>query len=152
MLNARRREKDFLLHRDATYAAEHVRKIAVANAALDVLTSALIPSDPRRKQLDAVRQGISTYDQAFRLVVEDETKVGLTEESGLMGPLCGSVHKVEAILNAHDEARRCVLMLMMRRDEKDFLARKDPKYINELAKRGAEFAIALPMASLQHAA
>ena len=143
LLNARRHEKDFLLRRDAQYVALHAQSIAASSKALDTLVAALPPADRRRSQIDEVRKGVGAYADAFHKVTGLEMKVGLSENDGLLGTLRGSVHEVETILTAHDDLKLSVLMLMMRRHEKDFLARKDPKYIDELAKRGEEFDHAL---------
>jgi methyl-accepting chemotaxis protein len=143
LLNARRNEKDFLLRHDSSYVAAHGQSMATANAALDGIASTLDKTDPRQGRIEAVRTGITVYQSAYRTVVDAETKVGLTEKDGLLGSLRNSVHEVEAILDTYDDAHLKVLMLMMRRHEKDFLARKDPKYVDDLIKRGAEFDAAL---------
>ncbi len=139
LLDARRREKDFLLRKDAKYVAEHAQSMGVAASALDGMSAAMVASDARKPQVEAVRKGIAVYTERFAKLVEEQIKVGLNEKEGLMGALRGSVHEVETILKSHDEARLAVLMLMMRRHEKDFLARLDPKYIGDLDKRVAEF-------------
>ncbi len=144
MLTARRNEKDFLLRRDAKYVATHAKTIAEANASLDAITAALDEGDARRAQVEMVRRGVATYTQAFAVVSEAEIRVGLSEKDGLLGALRASVHEVEAILASHDDSRLAVLMLMMRRHEKDFLARRDSKYMGELARTGAAFAQAIP--------
>jgi len=67
----------------------------------------------------------------------------------LLGRVRDSVHAVEGnLLKSDADPRLAALMLMMRRHEKDFLARVDPKYDAEMKKRAAEFAPALAAASL----
>jgi methyl-accepting chemotaxis protein len=139
LLDARRREKDFLLRKDAKYGTEHAQSVQAAQAALDGMATEMEAADPRRAKVDAVRQGLGLYVAAFARLSEQQTKVGLSEKDGLMGALRGSVHEIETTLKSHDELRLAVLMLMMRRHEKDFLARLDPKYIDDLDKRVAEF-------------
>ena len=143
LFNARLREKDFLLLRDIKCVDQNAQFLATANAALHVLSDSLGKDDSRRAQADLVRQGIAAYAQTFHQVVGLETQIGLTEKDGLLGALRMSVHEVEAILKTHNDLRLSVLMLMMRRHEKDFFARKDSKYIDELVKRGDEFEIAI---------
>ncbi|CAA7612373.1 Methyl-accepting chemotaxis protein [Candidatus Terasakiella magnetica] len=139
LLSARRQEKDFLLRKDAKYADEHARSVADANARLDAIAAAMAEGDPRRAQVEMVRKGVGVYVEAFLKVSGEQTRVGLTEKEGLMGALRASVHEVESILKSNDDLRLAVLMLMMRRHEKDFLARLDPKLVDELGKRVAEF-------------
>ncbi len=144
LAGARRREKDFLLRNDAKYVAEHAEFMRVARAELDAMVAAMDPDDQHRARADGViRKGIATYDEAFRLAAAGMTRVGLTEGDGLLGALRASVHQIETALEAHDDPRLTVLMLMMRRHEKDFFARHDAKYIGELDRRVAEFDKAL---------
>ncbi len=143
LLDARRREKDFLLRKDAKSMTEHAQSMRVVASAIDGMTSVMADTDARRSQVDAVRKGVAVYAEKFARLAEEQIRVGLNEKEGLMGALRGSVHEVEAILKSHDEARLAVLMLMMRRHEKDFLARLDPKYIDDLDKRVVEFDKAL---------
>jgi len=139
LLEARRNEKDFLLTKDARFVVEHGKTVSAAIAALDSIAAILAPDDVRQGHVDAVRKGVSAYVEAFRFVSDAQKRVGLTENDGLMGTLRESVHEAEAVLKTHDDAHLTVLMLMMRRHEKDFFARVDAKYVAELAKRGGEF-------------
>jgi len=143
LLDGRRREKDFLLYKDAKYVAEHAQSAQAALDALDAMTNAMEPDDPRRTQAAEVRKGITLYIETFRRMTEEQTRVGLNEKEGLMGTLRASVHEVETALKSYDELRLAVLMLMMRRHEKDFLARLDAKYIGELDQRVGEFGKAI---------
>ena len=63
----------------------------------------------------------------FAAVVETRKRLGLNENSGLEGAMRKSVHAIEARLKDFDEPRLTVLMLMMRRHEKDFMLRRDPQ-------------------------
>ncbi len=148
LLNARRNEKDFLLRRSTKYVEEHAKTMTAVNAAMDGIAAALPPGDPRQSGLDNVRKGIAGYAQAFAAVAAAEIKVGLSEKDGLLGTLRASVHEAETALKSHDEPRLQVLILMMRRHEKDFLARLDAKYMDDLAKRGSEFEKALAASSI----
>ncbi len=148
LAGARRREKDFLLRKDAKYVGEQADFVRSAQAAMDAMAAAMGDGDARRPQLATIRKGAAAYADAFRMVADAQTQVGLTEKDGLMGALRGSVHEIEAALKAHDDLRLTVLMLMMRRHEKDFLARLDPKYGDELGQRVAEFEKALPASAI----
>ncbi|KIL97143.1 Methyl-accepting chemotaxis protein [Paramagnetospirillum magnetotacticum MS-1] len=145
---ARRREKDFLLRKDAKYVAEHAGLMREAGAALDATVKAMGDGDSRRPRAEPIRKGIASYAEAFRAVSDGMVRVGLTEKDGLTGGLRSSVHDIETALKAHDDLRLTVLMLMMRRHEKDFLARIDTKYVKELDQRVAEFQKALASAEI----
>ena len=148
LADARRREKDFLLRKDAQYVANHAEDMRHVQTALDGMTAALGSGDSRLPQIDLIRKGVASYGETFRVVSDSYMRVGLTEKDGLMGALRGSVHEIETALKSHDDLRLTVLMLMMRRHEKDFLARLDAKYVDELGQRVAEFEKALASSSI----
>src|SRR5262249_56676519 len=58
------------------------------------------------------------------------------------------VHWVEPSTNAVAPPRLSILMLMMRRHEKDFMLRGDEKYGDELRKRADEFTAELKKVDL----
>ena len=77
-----------------------------------------------------------------------EIKLGLNETLGLSGALRGAVHDIEAKLKEIDNPRLTSWMLMMRRNEKDFMLRRDQKYVAEIKKSAAEFSKALSAAAI----
>ncbi|BAE52960.1 bacteriohemerythrin [Paramagnetospirillum magneticum] len=148
LLNARRHEKDFLLRGEAKYIAQHAESIRAARAALDGMTSAMVTDDVRHPQIDAVRKGLTTYVDAFRVLTERHILVGLTVNDGLTGALRKSVHEIESALKSHDDPPLAVAMLTIRRDEKDFFARLDPKYLDEMAQNYVDFEKALSVSAV----
>ena len=68
-----------------------------------------------------------------------EIKLGLNEKMGLTGALRPAVHDIETRLKEIDEPRLTSSLLMMRRNEKDFMLRRDQKYVGEFKKSAAEF-------------
>lgn len=64
------------------------------------------------------------------------------------GKLRKAVHTVEQRLAELNQPRLTILMLMMRRHEKDFMLRSEDKYGNQLVDREAEFEATLTQASL----
>jgi len=148
LLDGRRHEKNFQLRNDSSYLAQHAATMRDAQAALDGMDAALPPGDARHADIAAVRQGILAYIDIFQTLAKSQMAVGLSEKEGLMGTLRGSVHEIEAELKLHEDSRLTILMLMMRRHEKDFFARIDPAYMEELDKRAAEFTNVLATSSL----
>ena len=147
LLQTRRHEKDFLLRREATYVARHA---AAQQAAAKNLAAILSGASDTELRADAqkVQAGLDLYRQQFANVVAEQTKLGLNENSGLQGTLRRSVQAVEAALARHDLPRLAVTMLMMRRHEKDYILRGTASYGEDMKKRAAEFAAALPAANL----
>ncbi|MDQ6950223.1 MAG: methyl-accepting chemotaxis protein, partial [Mariprofundales bacterium] len=67
-------------------------------------------------------------------------KIGFDETDGLQGKFRGLVHGIEGQLRRlHASNKLMVSMLMLRRDEKDFLLRLDPKYKMKLHAESANF-------------
>ncbi len=90
----------------------------------------------------------ANYDAKFAVVVGLQREIGLNEEEGLLGRLRSSVHNVEEALKKYNADNLTVIMLMMRRHEKDFLARLDPKYVGRIDDRLAEFGPALAASNI----
>ncbi|KZB57521.1 methyl-accepting chemotaxis protein [Thalassospira xiamenensis] len=144
-LNARRREKDFLLRLDEKYVAAHAETVATVQSGLKALAA-----DPALDRFDSEISTIETsfdnYAAEFRTIANLQREIGLNEESGLLGSLRGSVHNVEEALAKYEADKLTIIMLMMRRHEKDFLARIDPRYVERIDARLAEFGPALAAA------
>ncbi len=146
-LNARRREKDFLLRLQDKYIQEHTDVVAKVEEEL----SALEQSDSGKvlqAEIAQVQAGFASYAQAFRAVAEKWQLIGLTDELGLRGALRQSVHAVEERLTNLGQEQLTTVMLRLRRHEKDFLLRLDPKYVDEHAKAMEDFDADLQVAPL----
>src|SRR5581483_1943617 len=147
MLQARRHEKDFLLRRKVEYADMHAATMKTVGEKLAALSSSLADSE-NRELLTEIESGIKAYGEQFAAMRKIAETVGLDETKGLLGELRNAVHEVEDQLKDVDQPKMMVAMLMMRRHEKDFLARLDPQYGNELKQRLPEFTAALEAATL----
>ncbi|WP_119422541.1 methyl-accepting chemotaxis protein [Desertibaculum subflavum] len=147
MLEARRAEKDFLLRRDTKYVGRHGEVMRRADTHLGNLAG-LINDAEERALVEEARKLATQYAAQFATVVAAETRNGLNEKEGLQGAARASVHAAETSLKAASELGLQVTMLMMRRHEKDFLLRLDPKYVDDIKKRAAEFAAALTASAI----
>src|SRR6185369_1911885 len=78
----------------------------------------------------------------------DITAMGLKPDQGLLGKLRAAVHDVEDTLKGFDDPKLTISMLQMRRHEKDFMARGDKTYIDNLTKERAHFAELLKASSI----
>lgn len=146
-LNARRREKDFLIRLDKKYVAAHEK----VSTTIKNNVKNLRPYHDEAEVLallDGIKTGYQTYNTQFNNVVADWETLGLTEKSGLRGKLRAAVHDVETKLKDAKIPELTVLMLMMRRHEKDFLMRIDKKYVGRMVKRHQEFTAALNASSV----
>jgi methyl-accepting chemotaxis protein len=153
MLEARRAEKDFQLRRDESYAKRHAELSAGIERDLEKLKSMVRSSGLNSipEKIDVVRRGFANYVKNFAGLAQAEVKLGLNEKLGLSGSLRAAVHDIESKLKEIDDARLTSSMLMLRRHEKDFMLRRDVKYVDELKKTAAEFSKSLAGANIDPA-
>ena len=145
MLEARRNEKNFQQRRNESYAKSHselVVKIDRDFGRLEDLTRAA-DLGALTEKVKLAHDGFRKYAADFANLVGAEIKLGLNETLGLSGALRGAVHDIETKLKEIDDPRLTSWMLMMRRNEKDFMLRRDQKYVAEIKKSAAEFSKAL---------
>src|SRR5690242_6091042 len=154
MLEARRAEKDFQLRRDQTYSRRHAELSAGIVRGLDALKGHARADGFAgiADKVEMVRTGYDSYAREFAALEQAEVKLGLNETLGLSGSLRGAVHDIEKKLKEKDEPRLTSAMLMLRRHEKDFMLRRDQKYVGELKKAVVEFSKLLDASSLYPAA
>lgn len=137
-LNARRREKDFLIRLDEKYIKQHNDVMAMIDNRMKMLIANDLLINERPTLLE-INKMLAAYKATFASVASHWTEMGLSEKEGLRGSLRKSVREVETKLKDYKNETLTVTMLMMRRHEKDFLLRLDPKYIARMDKRLAEF-------------
>lgn len=148
LLQARRNEKDFLLRVDEKYVGRHTDVMSAIKVHVAEATAAAAAMDiaGARAQFDSMLQGITAYEASFTQLVTAKTTLGLNPSSGLEGELRSAVQTVEEALKTVENAPLQVKMLMMRRHEKDFIMRGDPKYLDRLNARVDEFLEMAPLA------
>src|SRR6478735_8676715 len=149
-LEARRNEKNFQQRRNESYAKAHAELMGPINRDFDELerlmsAGGLGALSDRMKQAQV---GFKRYASDFGALVAAETRLGLNETQGLSGSLRAAVHDIEAKLKEIDDPRSTSWMLMMRRHEKDFMLRRDPKYIAEMKKAAVEFSKAIEVVAI----
>ncbi|HRX86222.1 MAG TPA: methyl-accepting chemotaxis protein [Phycisphaerae bacterium] len=132
MLTARRREKDFLLAKDA----KHVPEVDAALADIRTHTDAIdaLARDDGGAEADAartIRTNTEVYQQAFHAVADAWQRRGLDHESGLQGQFRDIVHDLEHELAECDVAGLQIALLEMRRCEKDFALRGEEAYLEK---------------------
>jgi methyl-accepting chemotaxis protein len=139
VLQMRRREKDFLLRGETRYFDAYREQADQVAELLDRIDGLNTPAEIDAA-IDRLRSALPRHREVFAGVVQEQIRLGLTHDTGLQGALRGAVHDVETRLNGFDDAELTVLMLMMRRHEKDFMLRGAPRYIDAFDERQAEFA------------
>ncbi|HEY0721088.1 MAG TPA: HAMP domain-containing methyl-accepting chemotaxis protein [Gammaproteobacteria bacterium] len=150
-LQARRDEKDFLLRRDASYLDKHAKTMAQLKAHFDEAEKTA-PNEELLAQVRKARGALDEYQKSFTKMSTEAVSVGLNENSGLHGELRNAVHEVEAILDETSQVELTASMLMLRRHEKDFLARHADKYLEQHAAEVQTFKKLLAAASVSRSA
>lgn len=141
LLQARRTEKDFILRLDAKYIEKHATIMEKAHHDLHLITETGTALDmlDEISGVEAANQVLLNYEAAFARLVALKSTLGLSPDQGLEGELRKNVHSAESMINELGSAELLAKVLMMRRHEKDFMLRKDPKYIDRLSERVLEF-------------
>nr|WP_255616883.1 methyl-accepting chemotaxis protein [Aurantimonas sp. VKM B-3413] len=149
LLEERRAEKDFFLRSDERYVEAHAKTAAELKAdfaTLDALVGQESELAGSSGNVAAMARIFDDYARTFAEAVAANRALGLDENSGEQGALRTSVHSLEDTLDAIGDPRVQVMMLTMRRHEKDFILRQDPKYVERLNAALADFR-QLPMAT-----
>jgi methyl-accepting chemotaxis protein len=150
LLEGRRAEKDFLLRSDPARAQRQVeigKQVTLDIEKLRGRISALGKPELAAR-IDAMNASLKTYQTHFAAVVEERQRLGLDEKSGLEGRLRASVHGIESQVDQLENSSLKVIMLMMRRHEKDFMLRRDARYGDDMKKRASEFAAGVDAATI----
>lgn len=148
---ARRQEKNFLLRKDSGAAdlqfkaMDAARKAAAAALALE---AELGEDDADTKAFRKVDALFATYESRFKTAVADQKTMGLTENDGLQGSFRNAVHDVEELVQSANSLPLEVSMLQMRRHEKDFLVRRNDKYVKSMADEHTHFQALLASSGL----
>lgn len=130
ILELRKDEKDFFSRLDLAYIDKHSKNFADLNVLFDNIEDILDSRNIPTQALNGLKSSVNNYRTAFNQVVELQKQIGLTPKTGLYGTLRAAVHNVEKVLDEHNQDALSVVMLQLRRNEKDFMLRRDPKYID----------------------
>lgn len=131
MLMLRRNEKDFLLRSDLKYLDKFNNNFNIMEKNIDKLGASLNNNDINIEEFKSLSTIMKKYQSHFHQLVDTSKQIGLDPKSGLRGTLRNSVHTVEDLLKEITNYQLAKDMLMLRRNEKDFLMRKDIKYIDK---------------------
>ncbi len=150
-LEARRSEKDFQLRGETKYLELHDKAMVQAEGAF-ARSIAGAPDDKSVERINNAIAHLKEYRKQFKVAGSDFISAGLDEKSGAHGKLRDAVHAAEEIINKQAALPLKASMLMMRRHEKDFIQRKEDKYLAKMAEERANFSSLLARESLSAAA
>ncbi|MGB6190544.1 MAG: methyl-accepting chemotaxis protein [Aeromonas molluscorum] len=135
------KEKEFLLRRDPA--------AATAFAALRDETSRLLADMAshheglQRGDILTFASLLQDYARQFEALRAQQEKIGLTPETGYYGALREAIHALEKELKSRGQEQESLLMLQLRRDEKDFMLRRELRYRDKFEQNLAPLTAAL---------
>jgi len=135
MLMLRRNEKDFLLRKDLTYIDKFKQNYAVLLNDSNILISLLQSHDIETNHVSEFLTILKNYNSILKKYVELQTQIGLSESLGLYGKLRESVHKVQKFSKANKNFELLSAVYDLRKQEKDFMLRRDTKYVRKFTKK-----------------
>ena len=135
MLMLRRNEKDFIIRNNPKYKIEHDEHNKVFINDLSQ-TRKDFHNVGLKMNFDGLKNVAVDYNNNFFRLFSVYKRIGFSEDKGLRGNMRDAIHTLEhklahlkdAGLSTAEYYRLAYDMLMERRNEKDFIIRKNPKY------------------------
>jgi methyl-accepting chemotaxis protein len=143
MLMLRRHEKDFIARKDLKYLKKFEKTYTETANTINQVKQELLLLDIKNQHINDLNRGLSLYRDKFFLLVKQQQIVGLHAKDGLYGSLRSEVHQIEQLITEREKSSGSNLdlhslmrtMLMLRRHEKDFMLRRDVKYVDKFNNR-----------------
>lgn len=134
---AQSHEKDFLLDRNMDAATAFGEKTVAVRTALEDLLATAAPRP--QAGLEALGDLLTAYENAFAELVARNRDLGLNETDGFEGAMRSAVHSIEEVIGKIEDKGVMAGMLTLRRHEKDFILRRDARYIGSFDTALEEF-------------
>ncbi|MCB1773118.1 MAG: HAMP domain-containing protein, partial [Gammaproteobacteria bacterium] len=129
----RNHEMNFLARRENAYVDRFNATHAEVIAHLDELEGLLEQASISTAVVAQVRDETEAYRRSFGRVVELQRKIGLHPKDALYGGLRSAVHDAEKVFSEKGDYELSTHMLMLRRAEKDFMLRRNAKYVDKFS-------------------
>jgi len=149
ILELRRHEKDFFLRREQAPLTKHAALVDEVTNDLETMKSHLEEADARAG-LEALEADFKGYVTQFQALVRVYKAIGLTQDEGLRGALRKAAREIEGNVAGGQNLAGQVSFLTIRRHEKDFIEREDPKYIEALGAEATKLATLIGAAGAEH--
>ncbi|MCT8980250.1 methyl-accepting chemotaxis protein [Shewanella algae] len=150
VLSMRKNEKDFFGRQDLKYVEIHQQEAQATAQLMQELAVIFKEYDLPEAPINSFNRDLASYRQLFAGVVKLQQEIGLDPKSGLYGELRSAVHNVESLVAEHNVPELMVLMLQLRRNEKDFMLLRDLSYLNKFDSNIERFNEALSASLLDY--
>ncbi|MBV7315971.1 methyl-accepting chemotaxis protein [Shewanella sp. NIFS-20-20] len=144
-------ERDFFMHPNQALGDEHRQHRQLLQQELGLMMQLFSDYSISDNTLFRLSQQLQQYYQLMDQAVIMREQIGFTPKLGLYGKLREAVHQVEQSLAAGNNDTLMVLMLQLRRHEKDFMLRSSLSYFNQFEQTLLAFKQALVAADLPEA-
>jgi len=130
-LQLRRNEKDFMLRKDMKYLDKFSKNH-------QLLVSRLNDIEQLNKNINAeieivkLSNSFTKYKETFTQLTQLMADKGLDKNSGKYAQLRSATHELEQAFTSQGDLASHVILLTMRRHEKDYMLRNDEKYLVKL--------------------
>ena len=132
LLQIRRHEKDFISRNDVSYLSLLEERSNSFKRQLAALQPTNAVDDSNAATILASIASFTDYEETLKLVASKIRQIGFSENDGVQKKFRQSIHKLETALNEQHDNESKVLMLQIRRAEKDFMLRKRLEYVAKL--------------------
>ena len=139
-LQLRRNEKDFFLRKDMKY----FEKFSNNYQKLTLLINDIEQQNTRINagiQSEKLAQSFASYQDKFSQLSELMAIKGLNKDSGEYGQLRAATHELEQGFKSQVDLASQVILLTMRRHEKDYMLRNDDSYLIKLTHAITELSL-----------
>ncbi len=138
MLRARINHKDFIMRLDEKYLTANAEMVAQALKHAEDLNKLMDHSRKfrlERDKPDTLIASIKKYQGQFEVLTAAYVAKGVNEEAGLQGAFRNSVNALASAVDSLSIDGAAMLILKIRKDEKDYLLRLNPKYVQAVADK-----------------
>lgn len=132
-LQLRRIEKDFIIRQELGYVDKHAKTFQELTQKLDALAAFNTESNGNIP-VALLQQYLEEYRDSFNALSDAMVVRGLDKNSGLYGELRAATHKLEQVLLTNADAENQVMLLTLRRHEKDYMLRGEVSYLDKLTQ------------------
>ncbi|MDP5135969.1 HAMP domain-containing methyl-accepting chemotaxis protein [Rheinheimera baltica] len=139
VLMFRRHEKDFMARTELKYQQRLNDHFDTMHQHVFELNDLLQRHAIDQQPLNTFSELTSSYQQRFNQLVTLQQTIGLDPQSGVLGTLRSAAQQLEDRLEALQQDSLTILLLQLRRAEKDFLLRKDMVYVERFGSIYAQF-------------
>nr|WP_321260132.1 methyl-accepting chemotaxis protein [uncultured Pseudodesulfovibrio sp.] len=129
LLQSRRQEKNFQLRKKSEYVDKVAKHVNEARVAL----LSIVEADPEMQPVcDNALGLLDEYNTSFQALASAETDIGLTIDTGWRNKFVMSARGLESIFKEVHSQDITILLLQIRRQEKNYILRREDKYIERM--------------------